>query len=235
LVFGVLTLTWVFSGLMTMSPWGVLEGSGARDYVVAARGAATWRDAKQFLESAPEALADGRFVQISSVVLGDRLHAIAVGADGSRTRVDAAGQPAPLHAAEIDAAVARLGVPVAEARLLEAEDSYHYRHKNEAELPIYRVILADADRTRLYVSPTTGEMRGVDATSRASRWIRVGLHDLDFSGLRVRPIWDVVVGALLLGVTFTCGVGTWLAWQRLRRDVRSLRRAVAKRFVSHPA
>ena len=31
-MFGVLTLTWVFSGLLTMNPWGLLEGSdlGAR-------------------------------------------------------------------------------------------------------------------------------------------------------------------------------------------------------------
>ncbi|HEX6994425.1 MAG TPA: hypothetical protein VF339_09805 [Gammaproteobacteria bacterium] len=28
LVFGVLALTWVFSGLMTMNPWGMLAGGG---------------------------------------------------------------------------------------------------------------------------------------------------------------------------------------------------------------
>src|SRR5690606_24739812 len=28
LVFGILALTWVFSGLLTMSPWGVFDGAG---------------------------------------------------------------------------------------------------------------------------------------------------------------------------------------------------------------
>jgi uncharacterized iron-regulated membrane protein len=224
LVFGVLTLTWVFSGLLTMSPWGVLEGTGARDYLAAARGVTTWREVKQLLANLPRAFADDRFVQVSAAVLGDRLYAVAVDGDGNRLRLDRAGALAPLEAAEIDAAVARIDVPIADARLLEREDSYHYAHKNEAELPIYRVILDDAERTRLYVSPTTGAIRGVDATARASRWLRFGLHDLDFAGLRVRPVWYVAVGALLLGVTLTCAIGTWLALKRLRRDMRSASR-----------
>jgi uncharacterized iron-regulated membrane protein len=229
LVFGVFTLTWVFSGLMTMNPWGALAGTGAFDYVGSIKGGVAWRDVKEFLAAAPARLDDGRFVDIRSAIFDDRFHALAVDAQGERARLDGTALPAPLELREIDAAVRRLDLPVVEARLLETADSYYYGHKSEVDLPVYRVVLGDADRTRLYVDPVTGAARGVDATMRASRWIRFGLHDLDFAGLRVRPVWDIVVGSLLLGVTLTCAIGTWLALKRLRRDVLRIWRPLARR------
>jgi uncharacterized iron-regulated membrane protein len=222
LVFGLFALTWVFSGLLTMNPWGTLVSSGGREHVVAIKGTATWNDMMRFLESAATTLTDSRAVQISPAVFGDRFHAVALAAGGGRLRLDRAAQPAPLQVAEINDALRRLAVPVAESGLLETEDHYYYAHQSEAELPIYRAVLADAERTRLYVSPVTGDAMAVDATMRASRWIRFGLHDLDFAGLRVRPVWDIVVGLLLLGATLTCAIGTWLAWKRLRRDAGSV-------------
>ncbi len=61
-------------------------------------------------------------------------------------------------------------------------------------------------------------------TGRWSRWLRTGLHDLDFPVLRLRPIWDIVVIFLLLGVTLVCITGTWMACRRVRRDYLTLRR-----------
>ncbi len=234
LIFGAFTLTWVFSGLLTMNPWGTLVGTGAFDHIGTIKGAAAWRDVKQLVANASTTLADDRLVQISSAVFDGHFHALAFDADGGRVRLDRTGLPSSLQPEDIDGAVARLGISVAEARLLEEEDSYYYRHKNETELPVYRVTLGDAERTLLYVNPATGGIRGVDATGRASRWLRVGLHDLDFAGLRIRPIWDLVVGLLLLGVTATCAIGTWLAVKRLRRDFLWLKRLFAPRPVDSP-
>lgn len=229
LIFGVLTLTWVFSGLMTMNPWGALVGGGASDHVRTIRGEATWAEAKKLLGSAA-ALPEHEFVQLTSAPFDGRFHALAVGADGTRARLDVTGSTvAPLRHAEIDEAVAKLGVAVAESVLLENEDGYYYGHKSEVDLPVYRVILGDEQRTRLYIHPLTGRTRGVDATMRTARWIRFGLHDFDFAGLRVRPIWDVVVLLLLAGVTAVCITGTWLAWKRVRLDFRRLRRTLQSR------
>src|SRR5690606_13806981 len=36
--FGILTLTWTFSGLFSMNPWGLLEGEGAGTEIAALRG-----------------------------------------------------------------------------------------------------------------------------------------------------------------------------------------------------
>ncbi len=65
-------------------------------------------------------------------------------------------------------------------------------------------------------------VQALDQTARASRWLRTGLHDWDFAGLRRRPVWDVVVLILLAGVTAVCALGAWLGLQRLQRDLAGL-------------
>ncbi|HWK52961.1 MAG TPA: hypothetical protein VNR18_01220, partial [Hyphomicrobiales bacterium] len=138
-------------------------------------------------------------------------------ADGSEVRLNVNGEPAPLTDAEIQGVIAQLPNQ-REVELLEREDSYYYGHKREAALPVWRVLMNDEGGTRLYIDRTTGSVRAVGSTGRLARWIRSGLHDMDFPVLRIRPIWDVVVGLLLLGVTSLCMIGTWLAIKRVRLD-----------------
>jgi hypothetical protein len=99
------------------------------------------------------------------------------------------------------------------------DDAYHYSHKEHAELPVYRAILGDPDRTRLYIRPTTGEIRIVDIDARRTRWWERALHGLDFRGLRARPLWDIVSILLLAGVTVVTVTGSWMAIQRVRKDL----------------
>jgi len=91
---------------------------------------------------------------------------------------------------------------------------------------VFRVIIDDADRTRVYVNRDTGAQLGIDATMRASRWVRYGLHDFDFALISARPVRDIVVGLLLVGTTAVCVTGPWLALKRVRLD---FRRAVRRR------
>jgi hypothetical protein len=63
----------------------------------------------------------------------------------------------------------------------------------------------------------------LDGTARTSRWLRTGLHDLDFPVLRTRPVWDLVALTLLAGVTASCATGAWLGLKRLGHDLRRLR------------
>lgn len=41
----------------------------------------------------------------------------------------------------------------------------------------------------------------------------------DMRGLRQRALWDIVVLLLLTGVSVLCITGSWLAIQRVRRDL----------------
>jgi hypothetical protein len=220
LVFGVLALTWVFSGLLTMNPWGLLEGSDVASRVgPRLAGSPPTTELKQFLDAAPARLQEGGFVRLRSQPFAGRLFVIADRADGSTLRLDAAGNPAPLREHEIRAALADPDTGVAELSLLDSGDAYYYSHKEERELPVWRAILDDTQHTRLYISPTTGAFRIVDADARKMRWLERGLHGLDFTGLRQRPLWDIVTLLLLAGVTAITVSGAWMAIQRLRKDL----------------
>lgn len=228
LIFGVLTLTWVFSGLLTMNPWGWLSGSSdeARQYQRDLGGQTRWADVYQLLAAINRG--DHGFeqqrdlVQITPAAFAQTSAILGYSANSSVLRYNMQAQPAALTTDEIEAAIRALNVPVTEAGLLFNEDSYYYGHKSEVPLPVYRAVLNDAGRTRLYINPDSGQVRVVDGTRRWSRWLRTGLHDLDFTGLRERPIWDIVVILLLSGVTLVCATGTWMAFRRIRRDLMQL-------------
>jgi uncharacterized iron-regulated membrane protein len=227
LVFGVLVLTWVFSGLLTMNPWGALSGSGGGDYRAQITGTARWGELKQFLRAVDDGhaeLASGEIQQITPAVFDGELFLLAHTADGRQQRLNSSAQATPLPISAIENVVDSLDTPVQSSGLLHQEDNYYYGHKREVTLPVYRAILDDDEQTRLYISPETGAVRTLGSTGRWSRWLRTGLHDLDFPVLRLRPIWDIVVIFLLLGVTLVCITGTWMACRRVRRDYLTLRR-----------
>jgi hypothetical protein len=224
LVFGVLTLTWVFSGLLTMNPWGLLEGGDADARLrKQLTGEPRVSEVRQFLQGVTS-LPAGEFVQLRGQPFDGKLFVMAYRADGSALRLDATGHPAPLVESAVQRAVAKLGNAVGQAELLRDGDAYYYAHKDSVELPVFRVLLADAWQTRLYISPTTGDFRTVDRDGRRGRWLERGLHGIDFPGLHGRPLWDALVLLLLAGTTAVCVTGTWMAFQRIGRDLRLLKR-----------
>jgi hypothetical protein len=230
LVFGVLTLTWVFSGLMTMNPWGLLEGRGGGQYREKLTGLATWGDFKRFLASAAQrGESMNEFVQLRVAPFNGQFYVLAVRSDGTSVRFDAEATPATIDRTSVEAAVRKLDVPVKSFELMHEEDSFYYGHKDEVDLPVYRAVLDDAEETHLYIDPVTGAFRAVDADGRRSRWIRRGLHGFDFAGIRERPVWDVLVLLLLAGVTAVCVTGTWMALKRIRLDCRGLRTRFSRR------
>ncbi len=233
LVFGVLALTWVFSGLMTMNPWGALAGGATNDYRATIVGNPAWGEAKNFLGNA-SVLPSGSYKQIQPAPFNGSLYFMATTADGSQIRLNSSAEQDTLTENQVVAAVAQLGIAVQKFEQLTSEDSYYYGHKNDASLPVYRVLMNDEEKTRLYIHNETGSVRTLGASGRMSRWIRSGLHGLDFPVLRIRPIWDVVVILLLLGVTSLCMIGTWLAIKRVRMDWRMMRMKWRRRSVRTP-
>jgi uncharacterized iron-regulated membrane protein len=213
--FGVLALTWVFSGLMTMNPWGLLESSDDGMYARQLRGSVRWEDLQRFLVDQGPALT--QFVELRVTPFNGALHLNAFTPDGSSTRLDSAGAQAQVQRADIDAAMAKLGAPVSSVDLLQQEDPYYYGHKQSVPLPVFRLLLDDVTRTRIYVDPATGTVKTLDLNARRTRWWESALHDMDLPGLRTRPVWDFIVLLLLAGVTALCATGTWLAWRVVRR------------------
>lgn len=221
LIFGIATLTWVLSGLASMNPWGWLESQGPGEELEALAGRPLAGADAAALVQALAANPPPGVVSAELAVQGGEQYAILVSANGSRSRAALPGlTPAPLEEAELSAKAraAKPDVAIASAGLISKGDAYHYSHHSEAVLPAYRVIYANADETRIYLDPRTGELIGyADAAARAYRWWHYGLHRLDFGGLNARPLWDVVMLPLLAGVSLLCLLGVWMGWRRLRR------------------
>jgi uncharacterized iron-regulated membrane protein len=216
---GVLVLTWVFSGLMTMSPFGWFEseptfkGEGLRGRIGA-------EEARAIVAAAPKAVAPGaELVQVRGAALLADNAGLAVMRDGSEVRYGPNG-PAPLSFDVVKAQMAGAPAPLNAARLelLDHEDAYYYGHKDTVTLPVWRAVLNDADATRIYINPTTGETQVFDGTRQRYRWLDNGMHTLDLPFLRIRPVWDVVVLFLLAAVTVSCATGAWLSFTRIGRD-----------------
>ncbi|HEY2783166.1 MAG TPA: PepSY domain-containing protein [Steroidobacteraceae bacterium] len=226
LIFGVFALTWVLSGLLSMNPWGWLEGGGAQTETTKLQGAPGIRVAQ--LAAAVQSVADAHpaAVQLRMAPFNNRLYFIATSADGVRRRFDAAGAPAPLGPSDLNFLSAALqdaaSAPMPE--LLMQEDNFYFSHHQEqVTLPVYRTVLPSG--TRYYLDAVSGNLVAkFDAQARGYRWLHQGLHRLDFtSGMRLRPWWDVFMLFLMLGVTAVCATGAILGYRRVTRKASAIK------------
>lgn len=221
LAFGVLTLSWVLSGLLSMNPWGLLEGGGGERERSQLRGGhdISGAEIKAALQSFAAVHPSG-LVSVKSAPLNDQMYFIASTATGDRRRLNADADPAPLGAADL-AYVARVlgggGAPLA-PWLMRQEDAYYFgHHRDLAALPVYRMIIADGSATRYYIDPISGELLAkFDRGALGYRWLHQGLHRMDFAAvMRGRPQWDILMLLLMSGVTMVCVTGTYLGCRRL--------------------
>ena len=232
LVFGVLTLTWVMSGLFTMTPFGFLDSDVGLTDRSALAGTFTGAQMKRFLASAA-GLAVDDVAMLEAAPLGGKLFVMATDRQGGVSRLDADARPAPLTAIQAAEALRGLsGRKLVALDRLDHEDAYYYSgFEQKASFPVYRARFADPETTTFYLDGRTGRLaEALDNTQRQSRWLRTGLHDFDFfAGLRARPVWDLVVLVLLAGVTGVCITGAWLGIKRIGRDAAAVWAAVTRR------
>lgn len=232
LVAGVCTLTWMFSGLLSMNPFGVFGGGGP-----AASLRPAWEGAMPALVRGPE--------QAVQAVQAEGLQALEVdllriaGQAWWRVRTRTAGadlgqrllradQPGgslqdAVPEATVQAALAALrpqaGAPALE-RLAAYDDLYYSRHGSGAlgqrPLPVWRAQWADG--VHAYADPASAAIvQQGDARSSYRRWLYHGLHSLDFAPLLARPLLrsTLVVGLSLWGLAL-CLTSCVLAWRVLR-------------------
>ncbi|MYN38528.1 PepSY domain-containing protein [Duganella sp. FT109W] len=219
---GVLMMTWLFSGWLSVTPFDWLSSPGvtAQDRLAFAGGPLNRDDlsiaAADIVERHPGALELAWRRVDGQLYLGalDRARRQLLDAD-----TGASAGPLPparlLHAIQ----AMRPGAQLQSVQTLTSEDSYHYSHHHTAVLPVLRAQFALADDTTFYIDPAQGQLVGyADRNSQWNRWLFNGLHQLDFAAvLRARPLWDVLVISLcLLGGTATLA-GVTLGWRRVRK------------------
>lgn len=225
LTFGIFTLSWVLSGLLSMNPWGWLEGNGAQLESARLRGAPDLSLTRT--TAALQAFAGAHssdVVSLATAPMNGKIYYIASMVNGERRRFDAVAAAAPLNSADLEFLAGTLkgpGEPAA-AQLMSGEDNLRFsHHRDVVGFPVYRVILPGSG-TRYYIDAVSGMLVAkLDASAQRYRWLHEGLHRMDFTALlRGRPQWDVLMLALMSGVTLVCLTGTYLGYRRLLRSSR---------------
>ena len=230
LLFGVLAITWIFSGLMSMNPWRLFSSSAPLNTAAYQGGALT---AAAFPISATEALS--RFAQqgfkareLEWRLLGGAGYLVAHdGLGRSRLLSMADGQVLEHLPREVLEHAAQAVLPQGQmhSEVLDVYDFYYYARTEqsmlghlEKRLPVLRVRFDDPQQTWLHVDLYTGEIVGVlDRPKRVSRWLFALLHSWDWLPLlERRPLWDVWMVVFSAGGIVLSVSGVVLGWRRLR-------------------
>jgi PepSY-associated TM region len=219
LVFGVLMLTWVASGFLSVNPWGLLEGSGAAGEVARIRAIGlTSDDALDVARRLAETGFRGPVKRVSAAPLDGHLYLLESGT-GDRRRIDAPTlAPSPLTD-DVLARIAALlqpAAPITSQGLIEKGDSYYFAHHDAPPFPVYRVVLGDSDATRYYLDPVNGGLlQKVDRNGRLYRWLFGAVHRWDFTGLGTGPFWQILMLVLMAGLSAISLTGVYMAYRYL--------------------
>jgi hypothetical protein len=232
LVFGVATMMWVFSGMLSMDPWSWSPGT------------APTREQRDRLAGGPLAAADLTLERIRRAVaaftprppkeielLRFRGQYYAIADEGvvslDHPELGAADQLPP----DLIVGAARAVMPEAPIdgmQWMDDYDAYYYDRDRRRSLPVLRVRYGDPQRTWLYFDPRHGTIaRKEERLSRINRWLYHGFHSFDFPFLyHRRPLWDVVVLVSSAGGLALSATTLTASWRRVRR---SARRVIASR------
>ena len=237
-VFGILTLTWVFSGLLSMEPLGWASGPGLQTGELRQALIGGPLDASAFPPIDPEAwgaILPGRSIKEITYrrILGEPYFMVrsTPAEPMGRSTTDLVAAKTLGVRTEPFAVESLMGrvretypdSPIVGALLLEEYDAYHYSRDHQAPLPILRVKFDDPDKTWLYIDPASGQLsRSLHRLDRVERWIYHGFHSLDFGFWYYnRPIWDIGVIVLSLGGLASSAIGLFHGTRRLWRGRRS--------------
>lgn len=226
-VFGIFTLTWVFSGFLSMEPWYWASDGG-----IGAGITESFQGGELRLDRFPVAMpetANAKEVEFLGIQ-GDPYYRIETGTSGPLL-VSANSLQVRNELFSTDSLLNRIAavnpeVKILESKLLEDYDSYYYSFGRKAPLPVLRVKFDDPDSTWLYVDPRMSQIVGrAHRRERLQRWIYRGFHSLDFSfWYYKRPLWDIGMILLSIGGVVLSLIGVVIAWKRVfRAAARSLR------------
>jgi hypothetical protein len=213
LVFGVVTTTWVFSGLLSMGPFPITErlaeitvpsepapgdgaesnrarGGGDGSGILEALGNDGSVDFGSFAARPPAAaIASVPGFEVKQLeyrtFAGEPLY-LATDGRGQTRIIPVVGAAKTSFDIERIASLVReaAGADLAELRVLQEYDAYYLDRHGDRPLPVIYARMNDAGSTRYYVDPKTAEVVGVyNARGWVERWLYHGLHSLDFPWL----------------------------------------------------
>jgi uncharacterized iron-regulated membrane protein len=226
LIGGSFAALWTISGYLSTNPWQIFSPATAnREELTRYLGKDLPHIVAQWKPDALHAI-DANVVELGWGRLGNEAVLVAYGRDGARQALTLAQTKSRFDDDALLAAAQRLGgeTKITSHELLSAYDSYYFPGRrqglSEKPLPVFRVDLADAGRTSLYVDPLDGRLLArVDASRRAYRWLYSAVHHWDFGFFHHRVVWYGWMATwIALGLVLAASAVV-LGWRRLRRTI----------------
>jgi uncharacterized iron-regulated membrane protein len=232
LLFGLVLVLWVFSGLMSMRPWGLTDSNSRLDISALSQGPIRASDAPISASQALRALdtqGGVAAVELQWRRLAGETYLVARDASGASRIIPGDGKPMLSFSRERLLAAAQ---PLANgAQMTDSwQTAYDFHYFARAEqsmlggmprpLPVLRLQFNDAAQSWLYLDPASGELvASHDQAQRSGRWLFNLLHSWDWQALLVRPwLREGLIIAFSLGSLLIAGSGLVLAWRRLARS-----------------
>jgi len=229
-VFGIFAFTWVFSGLLSMTPWDWAPFTRLNFEETSQWTGGTFNPGI-FNLSPAKALEIFRseipvkeihFSQLHGkpyyIAYQDEEHTRMLLADGSQNR--------PFEIFPPNNFIKKIkelnpGISINETMVLTDYDDYYYTKNKDKRLPVLRIKMNTPEKTWYYIDLKTGQMvLKHEKLSRLERWLYHGLHSLDFRFMFYkRPLWDIIMIVLMLGGLLASSTGLVLTWKWLRRKV----------------
>lgn len=219
---GLFLITWIFSGWLSMSPWGGLRDSAHRDAPSLYAGARPRFPATDLPALARSGLGvrEVRFTWLGGQPV------ITLWGDGPVRLLDGSdARPVMLDRRRVlgMADHAMTGARLVSVEQLDRPDRYWYSmgdpRDDSRPLPVLRLKFDDPAQTWLHIDPVTGALLGqVGSGGRSYRWLFHALHSLDFPWLLIWPpmrhviLWLLSTAGILISLSSIV-----IGWRRLVR------------------
>lgn len=215
LVFGLVTCTWVLSGMASMNP-GQWSPEGPAAPVSAALAGRWTLSAFSQLPSRMEFPEGTKEIEFRTFAGKPFLLAHHRGRTSIIKMESGAKPKASFDDSEVVAALAPVSLQQVR-RISEYEAYYVDRHGRK---PLPAIAITTSEGNTHYIDPASATVvTSYEGRSRINRWLYHGLHSFDLPWLYSRrPLWDVVVIVLCVGGTALSVTSVWIGWRRLRRS-----------------
>jgi hypothetical protein len=231
-IFGVFTLTWVFSGWLSMEPffWASGGGTGGRIRQALSGGPLDLASFPAIDSASSARLFGGRLPkEIDFLRIQNEPYFAARGVEAEPLLINANSLEIRRDLFPVESLMSRIqqgnpDVPIVETALLQDYDSYYHPGERRPPLPVLRVKFGDPDATWFYVDPHMGQVvMRFTRRGRLQRWIYHGLHSLDFNFWYYNgPVWRATMVALNAGGAVLSIIGLLLAIKRVKRGTRRI-------------
>lgn len=229
--FGLVTFTWILSGMFSMNPWSWSPEFGPDPKVVDSLRGGKWKaqafaqeEPGPFLRRTQQMIPGRRISELElTIALGKGAYILRNGERVWSAELQASPmERVPMEAVQQRVVAAMGGAPLREVREIREYESYYISRDGSLPLPAYYFAFGDAEESMHYVDAATGQVvRSFVTLSRWNRWLYHGLHSMDLPWLyKTRPTWDVLVISLMLGGLALSITSVWIAVVRVRRKAR---------------